>query len=264
MTEKLVLIMASSFHRNFASFVTNHEINVNNSMFTPIPELFRPDGDVSVIFLSGNGIRFYEETEDAWYRATAAGYRITDQTWEGTRRMYWPEEAASPLGCARQIQFCNTALPPDKQCGPLAGWDDAVDESAELFNLTRQQMLDDQFNSTDPTASRFLWVNEMLNHAVNDPVTIMQILGPSSLASKASLFQGFMGRIPTNQWQLDVAHWWSTWLASIQAGFVQTAIGPAVPTEELEQLKVAPWNGHMRTLCNNQVCQSFQNFVYPR
>lgn len=255
--------MARSVYRNLASFVTNRAINVNNSMFTPIPDLFRPDGDVSVIFLSGNGIRFYEETEDAWYRATAPGYRITDQTWEGTRRMYWPEEAASPLGCVRQIQVCNTALPPDKQCGPLASLDDAMAESAQLFNLTIPQMYDDHPNSTDPTASRFLWFNELLRYAVNDLVTIMQILGPSSLASKASLFQGFMGRLPSNQWQLDVTHWWSTWLASVQTGFVETAIGPADPTGELEQLKVAPWNDHMRTLCNNQVRKQFQILVSP-
>lgn len=258
LTHKIVLITALDVNRDFGSITKNHTTNVNGSVFVPIPELFRPDGDVQVIFLAGNGIRFYEQTEDEWYRGTALGYEIMDNSRQGTRQIYWPEEAASPLGCVRQVQFCNTALPPDKQCGPLASWNDALFESAPLFNMTGPQVFEDEYIPMDPTSSRFSWIVQQLNNAAASLETLLQTLGPESLSSKANLIQGFMGRLPPNQWQLDVTHWWSTYLASIQGAFVETAIGPSDPTGELEQYKQVPWNDHVRGFCNNQVRKTFQ------
>lgn len=246
----------SDANRDFASKVMNHTTWVNYSEFIPIPELFRSDGDVSVIFLSGNGIRFYEQTEDAWYRATVPGYEIFDNIREGTRRVYWPEEAASPLGCVSQVQFCNTALPSDKQCGPLAAWNDALFESAPLFNMTGPQVFGEEDVPTSSPASRFMWIVLQLNNVAPKLEKLLDRLGAESLLSKANLMQGFMGPLPPNQWQLDVTHWWSTYLASIQAGFVETAMGPADPTGGLEQYKISPWNDHTRNLCNNQVCKT--------
>lgn len=234
----------------------NRTTSVRNSGFIAIPDLFRSDGDVQIIFLVGNGIAFYEQTKDAWYRATTPGYKVINTFNGETHSLYWPEEAASPLGCVRQVQFCTTALASDKRCGPLASWNDALDESAHLFNLTEPHVSDADFYATDATGSRFEWVAGQLNNAASSPATILQALGPESLASKANLAQGIMGRLAPNQWQLDVTHWWSTHLASIQAAFVETAIGPADPTGELEQYKQVPWNGHVRKLCNNQVCHS--------
>lgn len=224
-------------------------------MFAPIPELSRSDGDVQINFLSGNGIQFYEQTEDAWYQATALGNEIWDTSREGTRRVYWPEEAASPLGCVKQFQFCNTALEvsPHDQCGPLASWNDAVREAAPLFNMTAAEVSEVDTPPTSLAASRFSWFVQVLNNAGSNLSTLLQTLGPQSLASKANLIQGFMGRLPTNQWQLDVTHWWSTYLASSQAAFVEAAIGPADRTGELEKYKQGPWNDHTRRLCNSQV-----------
>ncbi|KAG6357529.1 hypothetical protein INS49_013406 [Diaporthe citri] len=235
---------------NIGSVVDKHTTDVNRSAFVPIPELFRSDGDLEIIFLVGNGIQFYEQTEDAWYRVTDLGNEIFDNTWEGTRTLYLPEEAASPLACVQQFQFCNTALAPEKQCGPLASWNDAVDESASLFNITGSN--EDEYLTTDSAASQFFWIVLQMNYAASKLQTLLQTLGPESLASKANLIQGIMGRLPSNQWQLDVTHWWSTYLASVQAAFVETAIGPSDPTGELDQYKEAPWNDHVRKLCNSQ------------
>lgn len=236
-----------------------HTTDINSSAFVPIPELFRSDGDIEIIFLVGNGVQFYEQTEDPWYRVTALGKQIVDHTWEGTRKLYSPEEAASPLACVEQYQFCNTALTPDKQCGPLASWNDAVTESALLFNITGSQDVEDEYVTTNPAAIQFFWIVLQMNYAAGKLQTLLQTLGPQSLASKANLIQGIMGRLPSNQWQFDVTHWWSTYLASIQAAFVETAIGPSDPTGELEQYKDLPWNDHTRKLCNSQVSQIFQH-----
>lgn len=242
--------------------VKDHKTDVDASVFVPIPELFRSDGDVQVIFLSGNGIHFYERTEDAWYRATAPGYEILDKSPEGTHRTYWPEEAASPLGCVSQAQFCNTALPSDKQCGPLASLNDAIYESAPLFDITVPQLEDIYYSPTSSPASLFYWIVMQLNIVATKVEMLLQILGPESLSSKANLIPGLKGRLPPNQWQLDVTHWWSTYLASVQAAFVETAMGPADPTGELEALRISPWDEHVRSLCNNQVCKIFQKIPF--
>lgn len=226
-------------------------------MFVPIPELFRSDGDVQVIFLAGNGIPFFEPTEDPWYRATVQGYKIASNIRAGSRRLYWPEEAASPLGCVRQVQFCNTALEPDRRCGPLTSWNDALFESASLFNVTRPQLSGQEEYPDHLTGNRFIWTVFQLNNAATWLDKLLQTLGPESLSSKANLVQGIMGRLPANQWQLDVMHWWSTYLASVQSAFVETAIGPADPTGELEWYKFVPWNDDVRKLCNNQVYKVF-------
>lgn len=208
-------------------------------------------------FLVGNGIPFFEPTEDPWYRATVQGYKIASNTRAGIRTLYWPEEAASPLGCVRQVQFCNAALAPDKQCGPLTSWNDALLESASLFNLTEMQLFGQEEFPDHSTGSRFIWIVFQLNNAATWLDGLLQTLGPESLSSKANLVQGIMGRLPANQWQLDVMHWWSTYLASVQSAFVETAIGPADPTGELEWYKFVPWNDDVRKLCNNQVCEPF-------
>lgn len=249
--------------RPFGSVVQNHATNFKKSLFIPIPEVFRPDGNILLIFLIGNGIRFFEPTEDAWYRATVPGYEMMDTSRGQTRVAYWPEESASPLGCVEQVQFCNTALAPDERCGPLTDWDDAVLESAILFNATAQQLEDWEPVAADSTASQFIWLTVLVNNAAADLTKLLKTLGPESLASKANLAQGIMGPLALNQWQLDVTQWWSTYLASLQAAFVQTAIGPADPTGELEQFKLGPWNDHSRKLCNNQVRKTFHELRYP-
>lgn len=242
-----MLIAAPGLCREYGSLVTNRTISVNSSGFAAAPELFRPDGDTAIIFLVGNGIVFYEQTEDPWYRGRALGYEIVGNELEGSHRIYYPEEAASPLGCVQQFQFCNGALAPDKRCGPLAGWNDALHESEHLFDV-----------AGSGAAVHFHWVVTQLNNVATDLHTLLQTLGSKSLASNAKLFQGIMGRLPPNQWQLDVTHWWSTYLASVQAAFVATAIGPADPTGELEQYKLLPDNDQLRNLCNNQVRKTLQ------
>lgn len=242
----------------------NRTTYVNGSRMNPIPELFRPDGQVQVVFLAGNGIQFFAQSEDAWYRATVPGNVISDGFHTGTRTVYWPEEAASPLGCVAQFQFCNTALAPDKRCGPLASWDDAVFESAPLFNTTGLELFEGDDFPTSQIASRFIWLLTILNNAATNLAELLETLGTESLVSKASLMQGLMGPLPPNQWQLDVTHWWSTYLASVQAAFVETAMGPADPTGELEQYTVVPWNDHIRYLCNNQVCNIIQSRFLTR
>jgi hypothetical protein len=61
--------------------------------------------------------------DDDWYRATVAGPNFTYSAGFGSEihTSYEPAEAASPLGCLEQWQWCNSALSKENGCGPLAG-----------------------------------------------------------------------------------------------------------------------------------------------
>jgi hypothetical protein len=79
---------------------------------------------------------------------------------------------------------------------------------------------------------------------------VLSKLGDKSLSSQFLLNNGVQGPLPLNQWQLDVNGWYNTVLASIQAMFVQTALGDA-GTQQAEHLRLSSIE---RNACNSQVC----------
>lgn len=220
------------------------------SDFTPTPGLFPSEGDLILTFLSGNGVLFLERTDDPWYRGNVP-WRNT--SWGGmTYRM---DEAASPLACLRQYQFCNPALPEEHRCGPLAGFLEAQVQAAPLFGITYDQMLNmtvEQMAKNEipqtPAAARYVWLLMFLTLAIPSPAALVNILGPNSLASQQSLTRSssVMGIIPRNQWQLDVQNWWAIYMASLQAGTVNTAYGSHDPA--LKLYEIPPFNSHAQKL----------------
>jgi hypothetical protein len=170
------------------------------------------------------------------------------------------DQAASPMACLRQYQFCNPALPEEGRCGLLTGFAEAQYQAAPLFNITRDQMFNmtiEQMAKNDipqtPAAARYIWLVILLTLTVPSPATLINILGPNSLASQQSLTRSssMLGSIPSNQWQLDVENWWAIYMASLQAGMVNTAYGSHDPA--LKPYEILPFNSYAQKLCNNQV-----------
>lgn len=237
---------SQGLYSTYSSYPKNGTTQAAVSDFTPVAQLFRADGDLHLVFLVGNGVYFYEQTTDPWYRGTVPGASMILSGTNETQVIYRPEEAASPLGCVEQYQFCNA----DKECGPLAGKQDALAQAAPHFNMTAF----DIYNNTvpgDPIGSRFYWYYLALFDMSIDLDVMLLNLGPRALVSQQSLLSGTMGPLPDNQWQLDVTYWWATRLASIQAAFVNTAYSTA--DAALEEYRVFPHNSYMRGMCNNQV-----------
>lgn len=201
-----------------------------------------------LIFLQGNGVYFYENTTDPWYRATQFGppvtVGLTNST--ATQTVYQPEEAASPLACIERYQFCNA----DKDCSPLSGKHIALEQAAPLFNMTAFDIRNG-IAPKDPVGSRFFWYLITLFTMTTDFGYMLQNLGPKALQSHESLFGGFMGPLPNNQWQLDVTNWWAIRLAGIQAAFVYTAYGTR--NAALDIYRIRPFNSYMQDMCDNQV-----------
>lgn len=107
------------------------------SSLDPIPEMRRMDGRIHVIFLSSNGIVFVEPTPGPWYRGTARARTLPNAGDDRPTTWYRSEEAASPMGCVEQTQFCST---PDR-CGPVGSMVDTAAGAAPLFNGSSEHFL---------------------------------------------------------------------------------------------------------------------------
>ncbi|KAI2469445.1 hypothetical protein F4781DRAFT_394085 [Annulohypoxylon bovei var. microspora] len=225
-----------------------------SGQFVPMPELARPDGDVMLIFLSGNGVRFIQSLDDDWYRATTQDGSASATSLDGRRPLYRPNEAASPMGCVQQWQWCTSADPKPRRCGPLASRNDALYGAAPLFNLSMEEM--DSVRPVAPEANGARFLRQALIWG-QKPIAIepvLSFLGSKSLISQVHFYESIQFTIPVNQWQLDVNHWWNIALASAQAEYVQVVQGIDSPT--LDMLRQTPVNEAEQALCDNQKIRS--------
>ncbi|KAG8161019.1 hypothetical protein KVR01_009283 [Diaporthe batatas] len=231
----------------------------DNTVIRAIPALFTPDADTILVFLTGNGIEFFQETNDPWYHATVPGSNVSLSGADGPSiTVYQPDEASSPMGCTSQFQYCNTSLSMNK-CGPLASIADAMTESAPLFGMsTAEYESTSQPNGT--MISRYQWLVMMMNEAAVHVATIINTLGPDSLVSPKYLINGLMGPLPDAQWQVDVQNWWAIFLASLQAGVVGTALASVDPA--LDPYKIPPYNSDLHSMCKNQKIRSTRHVSF--
>lgn len=225
-------------------------------MFTPDTRLFRPDADLLLVFLSGNGVAFFEPTMDPWYRGSIPYANGTSDHVGGpngwSKTLYRPDEAASPMGCIERHQFCNA----ERKCGELASFYDAITTAAPFLNLSKEWIYG-YGNVSGWTSAHFSWFLLIISNAY-DLSMLLSYLGVASLVSHRSFETGF-GPLPSNQWQLDATYWWTTLLAGTQAAFVSAAHGPTDPL--LFQFTLRLENKYMEQLCRNQVRL---HIFYPR
>lgn len=227
-------------------------LQINQSTFIPTPQLFRSDADLTVVFLSGNGVRFLEAMDDDWYRATVDHGNITFSLTQGQLTNHIPVEAASPMGCLEKWQWCNSAFPRDTGCGPLAGKLDSLFGAAPLFNLTENEIKFGGIDSTTPAGSRYVWLSMMEALDLDTIRVVLNELGPTALASQSLLNGAIQYPLPQNQWQFDVTNWFNIVLASVQAQYVLSALGDP----GMERLEAPPFDAEEQKLCDNQVRNS--------
>jgi hypothetical protein len=167
--------------------------------------------------------------DDDWYRATTPRIDITRDNviTMGTIQTYMPAEAASPLGCLEQWQWCNSAFPRESGCGPLAGMFDAIYGAAPLFNLTAADLK--LGPAAAATGTQFIWDILIKTSGSFHLNQFLYLLGAKPLSSQSLLESCVQFPIPRNQWQLDVTNWWNIILASVQATYVNTALGTTDP-----------------------------------
>lgn len=147
------------------------------------------------------------------------------------------------------------AYPKDQGCGPLASFSDALLGAAPFFNLTRDEMKKGKPNSNEPDKSRFMWSYKIMSFHPTYLDKPLQFLGAKSLLSQNRLFAGVQSPLPSNQWHLDVGHWFDIVLAATQAAFVNTAT--LSYESEYEPYTVRPVNEEQENICNSQVSIPF-------
>ncbi|OTA81800.1 hypothetical protein M434DRAFT_61739, partial [Hypoxylon sp. CO27-5] len=204
---------------------------LSDSDFRPIPAVRNMNGDIIIVFLSGNGILFDKQSGDAWYRARSYSRNLTTTGASGIRYTYQFDEAASPLGCVQQYQWCNPSYSGTSGCGPLAN-------RAALKSAV---------------GARFLWTM-MVQQSLDNINGVVTQMGAKSLASQSSLYSGIQMNITDNQWQLDVTNWWNIMLSAAQSIFVDTALRQSA--RGLEPALISPANEYERQLCNSQKIRS--------
>jgi hypothetical protein len=226
------------------------------STFEARPELFRTDGDITLVFLSANGITFTKPTKDPWYAvsdvpgSTLVYVDDINEPEKGSQTdLYYSTEPASPLACLEQFQYCNPNLPEETSCTRLGSRYDAASEA-------RQRV----FNVSEPELTRFIWIMRALTLTSANVIQLVSDLGPQSLSSRHGLSDSAQGPIPDNQWQLDVAQWFSIILATIQNAAVAAALGP--PSEELEKWTMRPNSTEEYKVCKNQVSHSSRKWSH--
>lgn len=185
--------------------------------WSPIPELVRQDGDLTIVFLSGDGVQFVQRMDDDWYRATTPWSTVYWQSVSGRLSTWRPDVSASPMGCLEQFQWCNSAYPRDRGCGPLGSFFDALFGAAPFFNFTYEDFVTGRPLSSSATSARLIWPFLAMTGYPTTLPDLLGSLGIRSLASESTIVKGYQLPLPENQWQSDVLHWWHIILAALQA-----------------------------------------------
>lgn len=129
----------------------------------------------------------------------------------GSTQVYRQNEAASPLGCASQWQFCNAY---ETACGPLASFEDALAGASPAFE--------------GDAADRLSWFIDSLDIDEGTLPGMLEEAQDNALLSTQSLSSGYQGAaLPDNQWQLEVTNWFAICLAYMQQTLLETVSGAA-------------------------------------
>lgn len=219
------------------------------------------NADLSLVFLSSNGVVFIEPTEDDWYRTAETPVNVTYNTGNESSilQYYVPQEPASPLACTEQYQFCRGAMSSEdnnRTCGPFASLRDAIDGAAPLFDSrlswAQRAKVDPQMaNVSTPLEAHWLYFTTVIRNAPIAVNNIIARLGPTALQSQRTLTNDFQGPLDNMQWQLDVKQWWDISKAATQAAFINTVHGPADPGILLTREN---FSSPLGQFCHSQVC----------
>ncbi|KAI0444191.1 hypothetical protein F4803DRAFT_561064 [Xylaria telfairii] len=220
--------------------------------------LHRPDADIYLVFLSGNGVKTPVPANDPWYRSTMPlGNRIGTTGKNDNTSAYGTEEAASPLACAYQFQLCKGPSGGNRSCGPLGSTSDAWEGAATLFgvqeaDLSRYKSFDSLIAAyaDNEDASRYIWLTSIQSNYPRSITRPILTLGYQSLDSYKAYLSGVQTRIAADQWKLDVMSWWNISLALQQASFVDSAFGPTDP--DTNKFKKNATNRGQKSICENQ------------
>jgi hypothetical protein len=186
--------------------------------FTPIPQLSKTGGEISLLLLESSHIKYYAKVEDPWFKATSPKVLPSWLPLNLTDNQYYVAESPGVLGCTTIVQMCN---PAEKRCyDPFSKkakfadvWPDAKDRA---IMMAYYQVLMNLFQGT-----------------VVLPQGYYTTSGLPSLITRFTLNRILQSaKIPTNRWQEEMEYIFQTNLAAAQARVVEHATGREPPIRE--------------------------------
>jgi hypothetical protein len=168
----------------------------------PLPELTVRDATLYLLFLQANGVVSYSPTHDAWFKST----KIVGQDLETRAVGYGQDTPASPMGCLLRHQYCNAS----GSCAAMDTNGGFPDDVMSIF-------------PDESSYARVAWFDELATGAFDlGPI----VHGRDNLQARYGLFAGVLAvPLPENQWQIEVAYWFSIMMASVQKSSVEVAAG---------------------------------------
>jgi hypothetical protein len=220
---------------------------ISASDFTPDSNLYVKDADITLIFLSGNGVISTTPIHDPWYRMSKPIRPVHRGEAETPTMAYGMDISASPLGCATQYQFCKSD---PSSCGPLSSAMDALAGAAPMFNTTSDVLLNGTPGASE-VVSRMQWMMSVLESYPASAYAVVMGQGVTSLVARQGMWGGVQGSLPDDQWKAEVTSWWITILSSWQSMLVETAHGLTDPA--LANFRGLPQDEYQQDMCYNQV-----------
>lgn len=201
-----------------------------------------------LFFLSTNDVSFNAKTTDPWFSATTPGGFYNDPNGTDMSVVQIPyyigDTPANPIGCISRVQYCNPNLPPNSRCEPLRNSYNWTDATLSLW--------------PGRTATNLLpWLWSVMDFTRLNLWDLVEELGTSILLARQSLALNVQAPLPDNQWQLEVESWHAASLVSLQAGFVNSAVGTRDPL--LDDKATRPQDAESQNACINQVCAREHN-----
>jgi hypothetical protein len=159
--------------------------------FTPIPELFSPNGSTVLMFADFNGA-YTNQSDDPWlsaHQTNVQSYRVNGGAVQN-RTLYTFDNPISTLGCVEKHQVCNPNRPADSaaRCTPFVEFD--AMNYTDILDTTHQNM-----------------VAEIIFYAVQGAELSELIhLLPSPLLALDKLGYTISQGLPANQWILETSN----------------------------------------------------------
>ena len=175
-----------------------------------VPGLAQSHDKVSLIFLDGSEIYYFNKSEDPWLAATTP---LQDET--GSPMTWLSDEPAGVLGCASKRMLCKAGSRDSDECVSIFGLNKTVDGDLKtlwpdlqdrLFLAPLVAMLDDRGSGV-----------------LED---FYRISGAPSLLTRKTLMVNCQAAVvPPDRWQEEVTYLYRTALATMQVGAVEYARG---------------------------------------
>jgi hypothetical protein len=146
------------------------------------------------------------------------------------------------MACVQQYQFCNPSLEQNVSCTPLLGiFEAATIASTTIFSKPKER-------------ETFMWSASAISHMAGGFSELAYTMNGQALLASDSLSTYGQYALPSNQWELEVEHWFKFTLADLQRAILDQATGPTVL--EAGQIHSPPDTAEARTVCGNQKIRS--------